>query len=48
MTCGWAVLEEGGEGSYDGGGWGAWVWEVRGKQGIDRGECGVLVDKEWL
>ena len=48
MTCCWAVLEEGGEGSYDGGGWGAWLLEVRCEKGIDRGECGVLVDEEWL
>ena len=48
MTCCWAVLEESGEGSYDGGGWGAWLLEVRGEKGIDCGECGVLVDEKWL
>ena len=48
MTCFWAVLEESGEGSYDGGGWGAWLLEVRGEKGIDRGECRVLVDEKWL
>ena len=48
MTCCWAVLEKSGEGSYDGGGWGAWLLEVRGEKGIDRGECGVLVDEKWL
>ena len=48
MTCFRAVLEESGEVSYDGGGWGAWLLEVRGEKVIDRGECRVLVDEEWL
>ena len=48
MTCCGAVLEEEGEGLHDGGGWGALLVEVRGEKGIYRGECGVLVDEEWL
>ena len=43
MTCGWAVLEEGGEGLHDVG----WRWplgmKVRREEGIDRGDGGVLV-----
>ena len=41
-------MDEGGEGSYNDGGWEAWFLEVWGEKGIDRGECGVLVDEEWL
>ena len=47
MTCCWAVLEESGEGSYDGGGWGAWLLEVWGEKVIDRGACGGLVGEKW-
>ena len=41
-------MEEAGEGFYDGGSWGGWLLEVRGEKGIDRGECAVLVEEEWL
>ena len=44
MACLGAVLEESGDGFDGGGGWGAWLLEVRGEKGIDCGECGVLVD----
>ena len=43
MACLWAILEESGDGFEGGGGWGAWLLEVRGEKGIDCGECGVLV-----
>jgi hypothetical protein len=43
MTCGWAVLEEGGEGPHGVGWRRAMGVEVRGEEGIDRGDGGVLV-----
>ena len=48
VVCGWAVLEEGGEDLHGFGCWGTWVVEVRGEESIDRGECGVLMEEEWL
>ena len=44
MACLWAVLEAGGDGFDGGGGQGAWLLEVRGEEGVNCGECGVLVD----
>ena len=48
VVCGWAVLEEGDEDLHGFGCWGTWVVEVRDEEGIERGECGVLMEEEWL
>ena len=48
MAYCWAVLEEGVEGLHGFGGGGTLVVEVWVEKSIDHGECGVLVDEEWL
>ena len=44
MTCCWAVMEEGGEGLYDGGGWGPGCWRC----GVRRALIVVSVECWWM